>query len=117
MRGREEEKGKEGAEPGSRAGSRRGRNLSVQPAWGERQPQQSGGGSSGAGGRAARRGRLQLRSCSWRGAAVAGSARRCWPLGWTAEPTGLNRRTRTGRGRQRTQDAVPQGTPLQAAAK
>lgn len=70
MRGREEEKGKEGAEPGSRAGSRRGRNLSVQPARGERRPPRR------------RRRRRQRRgragggadACSW--AAARGAERR-----------------------------------------
>lgn len=114
----------------ARRGEGKGRSRAGEPGW--QPPREESECAAGAGGAAAaaeeaaaaaaaraggrRRGRLQLGSSARRGAAVAGSARRCWPRGWTAEPTRPHRRTRTGRGRQRTQDAVPHGTPLQAAA-
>lgn len=101
----------------------KGKNRAGEPGW---QPPReeseraagAGGAAAGAGGSGGRRGGgggSGADACSWvaaRGAAVAGSARLCGSPGWTAELTQLHRRTRTGRGRQRTQDAVPQGTPL-----
>lgn len=111
----------------ARRGERKGRSGAGEPGW--QPPREQSERAAGAGGAEAaaqeaaaaaareggrRRGRRQPGSCE-RGAAVAGSARLCWPRGWTAEPTPIHRWTRPGRGRQRTQDAVPQGTPLQAA--
>lgn len=110
----------------ARRGERKGRSGAGEPGW--QPPPEESERAAGAGGAEAaaeeaaaaareggrRRGRLQLGSCA-RGAAVAGSAGLCRPRGWTAEPTRIHRWTRPGRGRQRTQDAVPQGTPLQAA--
>lgn len=113
----------------ARRGERKGRSGAGEPGW--QPPREQSERAAGAGGAEAaaeeeaaaaaaaregglRRGRLHLGCCA-RGAAVAGSARLCWPRGWTAEPTRSHRGTRPGRGRQRTQDAVPQGTPLQAA--
>lgn len=74
VRGREE-KGKEGAEPGSRAGSRRGRNLSVQPARGERRPprrRQRRRGRAGGGSNACSW--VAARGAAWRWRAARGDA-------------------------------------------
>lgn len=100
----------------ARRGEGKGKNRAGEPGW--QPPREESERAAGAGGAAAGAGGgggSGADACSWvaaRGAAVAGSARLCGPRGWTAELTQLHRRTRTGRGRQRTQDAVPQGTPL-----
>lgn len=110
----------------ARRGEGKGRSRAREPGW--QPPRQESECAAGAGGAAAAaeeaaaaaaaRAGGGADACSWvaaRGAAVAGGARLCRPRGWTAELTPLGRRTRTQRGRQRTQDVVPQGTPLQAA--
>lgn len=104
VRGREEEKGKEGVEPGSWVGRRRARNLSVQPARGERRPP-----------RRRRRGRAGGGADARSSVAAHGAARRwraaCGSAGPGAGPPSPPDPLPNSNweGRQRTQDAYPKG--------